>query len=280
MTEWNVVTDDITIAKGLGEFLAHSVPGEWTESRRGTRVSYVLACADEEWESLAWPLARAMAQYLLMYGERSWLQDMVGRRYPVLDIREQRRVVRAVLPLLHTGQERDLTRLDVATTSIYSFLRSNSTLVVEGVRTFLLQEIRREFEDAIDQAVDARLMEQEYEEFIHVLRQLVMAAKTRHEWIHVWFVMDRFYFEDAAGRRIGDDLLQDMTGAVDNDGSGLDDVLISALVTLAPLRITIHQGHIAQEGRDTLVKVFDGRVIFCRGCVRCHSALDRDRRSF
>ncbi|PSR22147.1 MAG: hypothetical protein C7B45_07945 [Sulfobacillus acidophilus] len=280
MTQCNVVTDDISIAKGLGEFLAQSVPGEWKESRLGTHVSCRLASVDEDWESLAWPLARALARYLLIDSERAWLHSIVGRRYPVFDHREQQRIVRAVLPLLHTSQERDATRLDLATAAIYRFLGSHSTLVLEGIRTFLLQDIRREFEDAIDQAVDAHLMEKEYEEFVQLLRQLVTAAKTRHDWIHVWFRFERFHFEDTTGQRIGDDLLEDMMDEVGNDGTGVDDILISALVTLAPVRITIHQGHLSREGRTTLIKVFDGRVIFCGGCARCHAALDRDRRSF
>lgn len=123
-------------------------------------------------------------------------------------------------------------------------------------------------------------MEQEYEEFIALLRQLVLVAKSHYDWIHVRFAGDSFFLEDIAGTRIGDELLCDMMDNGD-EGAGLDDVLISTLVTLAPRRITIHQGRLAQDGRDTLIKVFDGRVLFCRGCARCHAAqLDRDRRSF
>nr|WP_243239454.1 putative sporulation protein YtxC [Sulfobacillus harzensis] len=226
-------------------------------------------------------MARALAQYLLIYHERDWLDELLARRYHSFDPDEHRQIVKDVLSLLHSDREQDVGRLDLAATLIFSYLESSSTVVVEGIRTFLLPDIRVEFEEAIDHAVDIFLMEQEYQEFVRLLRQLVQVAGHSKEWIHVRFRDNRFFFEDGSGTRIGEDLVTDMLEGVDHEEGALDDVLISALVTLAPARITIHRGQLHAEGRETLKQVFEGNVLFCHGCARCYSReIDTDRRSF
>ncbi|MCL5117086.1 MAG: putative sporulation protein YtxC [Firmicutes bacterium] len=281
MTQWVVMTDHAAMSRGLGEYLARSIPGEWTESRQGQHWAYTLANEQEGHADLAWPMARALAQYLLIYHERNWLDELLDRRYHTFEPQEQQKILDDVLHLLHTDRDQDLGRLDLATTLIYSYLESHPTLVIEGIRTFLLPEIRAEFEEAIDQAVDIFLLEQEYQEFVRLLKQLVAVAGNDHDWIHVRFTRDRFYFEDASGNRLADDLINDMLMGVETQSGAIDDVLISALVTLAPARITIHRGRLHPEGRETLVQVFDGKVLFCHGCARCYSPqVDTDWRSF
>lgn len=275
------MSDDATLSNGLGEFLARGVPGEWRESRQGSHLECTLSHDDGDGETRGWPMARALAQYLLVYHERAWLNDLLAGRYRTFDNDETRRILDHVLRILHTDRDQDLERLDMATTAIFNYLASQTAVVVEGVRTFLLGDIRTEFQEAIDQAVDVHLMEQEYQEFVHLLRRLVHVAGPRQDWIHVRFLDNRFFFEDPQGTRLGDELIADMADGVDISLGGLDDVLISALVTLAPSRITVHQGQMTDEARDTLKDVFDGQVLFCHGCGRCYtSQVDRDRRSF
>ncbi len=281
VTQWVVMTDHAAMSDGLGEFLARSIPGEWTESRRGAHLECAFHSDGEAPENVAWPLARALAQYLVVYHERDWLDELLRHRYHTFDPGEQRQILDDVVHMLHADRDQDQGRLDLATTLIFNYLKTAPELVIEGIRTFLMGDIRTEYEEAIDQAVDIYLMEQEYQEFVRLLRQLVDVAGTQHDWIHVRYTADRFHFEDPAGHRLADSLIDDMLEGVDRQLGGLDDVLISALVTLAPSRITIHRGEIGREGRETLVQVFDGRVLFCHGCARCYTTqVDSDWRTF
>ncbi len=281
VAQWIVSTNHPVMAEGLGEFLARTIPGQWTESRQGQHVAYTLEGEEDDELRLAWPISRALAQFLLIYHERNWLDEMLARRYHTFDDEEHREIVQDVLKLLHTDREQDVGRLDLASTLIFSYLESNPAVVVEGIRTFLLPEIRLEYEEAIDQAVDIFLMEQEYQEFVRLLRQLVKVAGHSMDWIHVRFDGNQFYFEDPSGTRMGDDLVADMLEGVDPEEGALDDVLISALVTMAPRRITVHRGRLNREGRETLKQVFEGNVLFCHGCARCYSReIDTDWRSF
>ena len=279
--QWVILTDDVALAEGLGEFLARTVPGQWKEEQAGGQRQCVLESDGDERGERAWPLARSLARYLISYHGRAWLESLLSCRYKVFDTVERRQIVDYAIRLLHTDLDQDLERLDLATTIIFNYLATQPLLVAEGLRTFLLKDIRDEFVEALDHAVDAHLMEREYQEFVQLLRRMVNLAGSRQDWIHVHFSRNRFFFEDAAGVRLGDELVHEMLSDLDVDSEGLEEVLISALVTLAPIRITIHQGPLAAEGRETLLRVFDGRILFCRGCGRCyHAHIDSGGRSF
>lgn len=281
MDQWVVMSEDPALSNGLGEFLARSVPGEWTESRTGTHVEYALTEGSADTgESRAWPIARALAQFLLIYHERGWVEELVLRRYQVGDPGEKRRIVDHVLRLVHTAPETDKQRLDYATAAIFQFLVGSPIAVLEGVRLFLLGDIRSEIDAAVDEAVDVHLLEQEYQQFVALLKRLVSVNISRCDWVHVFFGDSACYFEDSAGERLADDLVKEMSEGIDFL-EGVDDLVISALVSLAPTHITVHQGHLSREGRDTLADVFDERVMFCGGCGRCYaSQVDTDWRSF
>ncbi len=221
-------------------------------------------------ESRAWPMARALAEYILGYHERTWITELLTRRYQIFEKGEQSDIVERALTILHAEPDDGRVRLDLATTMVLHYLLDHQAIVVEGIRTFLLKEIRAEFQAAIAAAVDAHLLDEEYQAFVQLLKRLVDLANTRQEWVHVRFAQRGLYFEDSGGRRLGDELIDDVLKETDDDLERLDEVLISALVTMAPARITIHRGHIGTQARETLVRVFDGRIVFCPGCGRCH----------
>lgn len=271
MTQWVVTTDHPTLSQGLGEFLAGRVPGQWTERKNGHLAEYALTATDLSRSDVGRTLAEALAEFLLVYHEHNWIAELLSGRYRVFEEREQRSILDQVVKIVHHDGSVDRARMSQAVRAIYGFLHSNAYVILEGIRTFLWPNIRLEMQEAIDQAIDAYLLEQEYQEFVMLLKQLVDVAGTQHEWIHVRFRGKQFYFEDSAGRQIADDLVDDMLIGVDEEYGRIDDVLISALVTLAPERITVHQGHLSREGRETLIQVFENKILFCGGCARCFS---------
>ncbi len=280
VAQWVVSSDDDALADGLSEFLARNVPGEWIERRQGHHLECSLIGNAVDDDTQTGPMAYTLTRYLLIYQERYWLECLLQSRYRTFDASECQEIVDGALRILHADPDQDADRLHVATTTVFHYLLSQSAVVLEGVRTFLLKDIRLELVEAIDRAVDGHLLNQEYQEFIHLLRRLVAVSRTCQEWVHVRFESGTFFFEDGFGKRLGEDLIADMLVGRDADETGVDEVLISALVTLAPHRITVHQGQITSEARKTLLEVFEGGVLFCWGCGRCRAQVDRDRRSF
>ncbi|MCY0877564.1 MAG: sporulation protein YtxC [Firmicutes bacterium] len=278
MSDWLVICRDNDFRKDLGEYLARSIPGEWEQRDYPNHAAYQLTVSEPIG---AWMLGQALAQYLVVYRAGAWLRLLLQRRYRLNDLAAEDFIVHRALDVLTKDPERVRDRLNWTSTVIFRHLQKDSCVVVDGVQWFLLHDVRREFEEALDEAFDAYLLDQEYQAFVEVLRQLVREASQRVDWIHVHFQQDRFFFETSSGDRIGDALIQDIWDHAETAREDLGDVLVSALVTLAPHRVTIHRGNLESAGRDILLAVFGGSVLFCRGCSRCYRMrVDTDLQSF
>lgn len=274
--EWIVAADPGAAAE-LGECLARTVWGEWSELIGTGIVSYTLVRRDEDRAAQVLPITRAIAGFLVGPHEMAWLQQLVRRHFR-FSADEQEAVIAKARGYLHGDREHDRDREELAVEVLHGFLMESDIVVLDGVKDFLVPEIRQEFEDALDRAADEFALDREYREFIGVLRQYVAGAKVRLNTVHVLGAGNRFRLEDERGRRIGDDILAGYANAKD-DGYP-DDALVHALVTLAPRQVVCHQGLVDRETIETLGAVFDGRVVRCSGCRRCRVALTDPRGTF
>lgn len=276
MAEWVLLTQQDDYVVGLGEFLARSVPGEWQVGTDGSLEWYAFRCTLDSQQSSAWLIAQAVADYLLNVADEPWLRQMLHRRYQRLSEVDEQTLIQGVVHDLHSDPEHNRDRVELAATLIVTFLEEHDVLVFDGVRTFLLPEIRQEFEETLDQAVDHFFIEQEYREFVGLLRAFVSNANGRWDLVHVWMDSHPFHFEDGEGQRVGEDIVSDLAMGAVQEGTQ-DDLLVSALITLAPRRVVVHRGRLQREALRTIQAVFEERVSFCRDCARCRRDLT-DRR--
>lgn len=267
--EWVVATDHVWL-DGLGEFLARAVSGEWREVVAPAVVGYVRPAEEEASDALR--IARAVSRFLLEVRLSTFLARRLHRRYRDFSLGlEGDRIIARALGILTADPERNRDRIDLATAELLSFLHDHDVLVLNGVSAFLWPEIVQELEEALDRAVDEYLIEQEYREFVALLRRLVTMAKESAGAVHIFHGESRFYVEDERGERLGEDLWRDMVAGLQLDEGTLGDLLVSLLVTLAPNRLTIHRDPPDDEAMRTLEAVFGSAVIVCRGCLRCQA---------
>lgn len=283
MAKWMVVADQED-ARELGEFLARSIPGEWHEERRDPAVRYALGSTidEENKPQVAWVMADALAAFLVDVHPLPWLKVLFGRRYRGFQPQDAETILSTAVRDLHLDDEHNRDRRELAATLLAGFLSENDVVVLDGVRTFLLPEIRQEFEDALDQAVDQFLLEEEYQEFVALLRQFVAQAPGRIPTIHICRDGANFHFEDDQGQRVGDEIVQELMEGIAAAEGTPDDIMVSALITLAPYAVVIHQyqERMEHEAMRTIEAVFEGRVTFCGGCRRCRRQLTDHRQTF
>ncbi|HBS58116.1 MAG TPA: putative sporulation protein YtxC, partial [Firmicutes bacterium] len=136
------------------------------------------------------------------------------------------------------------------------------------------KEYRLELLDAVDKAVDDFMMDREYKEFIRLLRYFVDVQEPRIEEVHVIVQANGlFRILDSSGKTINNQYLEGFV--VENAEIDLNygDLLISALITIAPQSVTLHGPNIKQASEviETIHSVFDGRVCICDGCELCNA---------
>lgn len=148
-------------------------------------------------------------------------------------------------------------------------------LVVEGFVTFRLRDYLEELEDAVDRAVDEFLMEREYREFIRLLKYFVEIQEPRIEHVHVLLRPGgSFKLVDDDGGAIKSESLEEFVVEMVESEVNYEDLLISALITLAPRRLTVHVSDRTgdREPLETIMGVFGDRAVLCEGCSSCCQA--------
>ncbi|MGE5560777.1 MAG: putative sporulation protein YtxC [Chloroflexota bacterium] len=153
------------------------------------------------------------------------------------------------------------------------YLENSNDVVLEGFITFRLREYLDELDRAVDRAVDDYLLEREYREFIRLLKYFVDAQEPKIDEVHV--VMsgkDSFKLVDSQLNTINDAHLEQFVAEMVENDINHDDLLISALITIAPRHIVLHcaPGTKGRESIQTITSVFAGRVAFCDGCRICN----------
>lgn len=150
---------------------------------------------------------------------------------------------------------------------IASYLQENIRLDVDGFVNFRLQDFIDHVGKAAGRILDDLLMEQENREFIGVLRHFVEQQEQPLEMVHVVMMSgNRFQIYDRSMQVVAKSV--DAAPGAADDEVRQEDLLISALVTLAPHQVTLH-GRCMAATYNTLTEVFPGALRRCTGCRYC-----------
>jgi len=150
---------------------------------------------------------------------------------------------------------------------LVSYLEDNNRLDVDGFVNFRMQDFIDHVEKAAGRILDDLLLEQENREFISILRQFVERQEQPLDMVHVVMMSgNRFQIYDRS-MQVVTKSVDAAPGAVD-DEVRQEDLLISALVTLAPRQVTLH-GKCMPATYNTLTEVFPGALHRCTGCRYC-----------
>lgn len=202
------------------------------------------------------PLSEVLATWIVeQYGSRL-MQQAIRRHYYYFNEGEQQEILRQAIALYQEspGVVHGLYRRVYE--AVDAYLAQDSTLLLPGFVTFRLGEVRRELETTVDEAVDAYIIQREYEEFVQLLRYFVELQPCKVPLVRVFAQEDGSY------------LLQDREGAAippEEDDDFLsefslqpDDWLLSRLITLSPRRLELYHGERIQnkEFLHTLLRVF------------------------
>ncbi len=218
-------------------------------------------------------LASIITDLLMNEIAKEMMRRIVRAKYHYLSKEELKQIVQnAYLFLSNLDEEGDigktLFRHNQILAEVNQYMESNSCFYLEGFLRFRLKDYFKELEISIEKAVENYLVEQEYNEFLRLLRYFVEIQEPRIDEVHV-MVKDkqRFCLFDEERQPINQDQLQGVLTELNNDVD-YEDLLLSTLITISPRSIVLHIVN-KTEIVETIVNVFRERVIICHGCDLC-----------
>lgn len=222
---------------------------------------------------LRYYLANIITDLLMNGVTKEYMNRLIKYKHHNINKNELKAIVQNAYSHLNNLHEegdisKTLLRHNQILTLVNEYLNSNSDLFLEGFLRFRLKNYFQELKESVERAVENYVVEQEYHEFIRLLRYFVEVQEPRIDEVHV-LIRDKqcFYMLDEEKKPINQEQLQGVLVEL-NQEIDYEDLLLSALITIAPRHIVLHI--ITRiEIIDTIINVFKDRVIFCEGCDLC-----------
>jgi putative sporulation protein YtxC len=251
-------------SKGRYTFLGCNIAEGELSFRNYERVKNTL-------KSLA---AQILSEYIVFREEKNLIRKIINHNYYYFNELEREAIYENALKLLDGGCMADFAcadRRDRILVKLREYFDIHHELVLDGFLSFRLKEYRGRLAEVVDKAVDEYMMDMEYKEFIRVLRYFVDVQEAQVDEVHIVLSDgDTFKIRDAHGRNIHNQYLD--TIMVRNEEINYEDLLISALITIAPQTVMMHFSAELDKTNpvvDTIQSVFAGRVKVCSGCSLC-----------
>ncbi|MDF2934983.1 MAG: sporulation protein YtxC [Paenibacillaceae bacterium] len=152
-------------------------------------------------------------------------------------------------------------------------LRPGSTLDLNGFFRFRLNRYGAELKEMLEYASDEYLMDQQYKEFISLLRYFVYVQDSKMPLAHIIHQGGHsFLLLDSEMQPIDTEKLDTSYKVefMDKDYN-LEDMIVSSLLTIAPERICIHTREPELPVIKTLTQIFENRTEICGLCRSCEA---------
>ncbi len=225
-------------------------------------------------------IANVVSDVILNNWEKALLLNIIKQNYYYFLPEEQQVIYHIALKHLnHGGDSSDdtfvnyLSRKSLILQKLLEYLYSNDRLIVEGFIKFRLKDYQQELYTAADKAVDDFMLEKEYKEFIKLLKYFVEIQEPRLDIVQV-LVQPTGCFQllDGNNKNVNSAYLDGFPLEAGDPDLNYEDLLISALITIAPTSIILHfpeKNGKSARALDTIKSVFGERVIYCYGCKLC-----------
>lgn len=220
-------------------------------------------------------LGKALAQFICECKEPEIIRGIIDQEYPFLKESDIVAIENEVLRQLDTSAweyARILfsNRREKLAKQISLFLLEYPSLCVEGFIHFRMKAYRRTLAKCVQDAVDDFLLDQEYQEFIQLLRYFISVQPSQISIAHVIYDHQgqvQLVQDDGTPIQL-DELDQSLLDILEHTFSD-EDFLVSSLLSLAPERVILHTRDPEENVVRTLMQIFEGRMFLCHGCSQC-----------
>lgn len=217
-------------------------------------------------------LANAVADTILNAWEKEYVRKLLGKKYKLM-AKECDSVLNKTVSRLNDkeGKAYKASRKSILVQQILLCLENNLIFDIEGFLRFRGKDYKEEIDKAVAYTVDEFILEREYLEFIELLKSFVDTQNPCLDTLHVGISQQgRFHLYDDLGNSVTERFLTDYHPEEKIQDISYDDLLVSALIMVAPRHIVLHiRNDKSESALQSIQEVFGDRVSFCTGCALC-----------
>jgi len=210
-----------------------------------------------------------LIEYILTEFEYSLIKNIIFSDYLYLSLSEKNHILNKAYGLITTNENEFLKTLIVLKRrflikqSILEILQETSEINVTGFINFRLTEYKKMLAELVEKVVKDYRVQKEYKEFIAMLKFFVDTQEKRSNKLYIIFEENgKYTILDELNRNITEECFEEFSETKEKNHLNNEDLLISALITLAPKKVFIHFNteNYNQKILNTIKQIFDKKV--------------------
>ncbi len=216
-------------------------------------------------------LASGLSHIIIDEYEKLLITRLVDENYMYLSSRDRNAIKNKVFAKL--GQEKGSSlpsgkgqRKSKVWAKLAEYLEREDEIIVEGFITFRLKEYLEELLFCVETTVESYLTEREYKEFLRLLRHFMSRQKSVPSVINLVREGNAYKVLDASLNPVQGEVGQFLAAPPKGIDLGIDDLIVSAIVTLAPTKLVWHGPTENSSCYDLLNDLMEDSLTVCPGC--------------
>lgn len=215
-------------------------------------------------------IADIITEFIITNYEITIIKEMIRSDYSYFTNSEKSLIANKTLELLNSDNA-DIVKILVILKRrflikqcILTFLSENSYIDLSGFIQFRLTEYKKLLSELIEKVISEFKVQNEYKEFIAMLKFFVDTQTNRLPKLHIIFEKDGEYtILNEHNKNITSDCFKDFINDQQNQSLSNEDLLISSLITLAPQKIIVHlkSQNYNKKILTTIEQIFVNKVV-------------------
>lgn len=216
-------------------------------------------------------ISEIITEFIICNYENNIIKKLVYSDYPYFSSNEKDNIINKTIDIIEPNDNNDLTktliilkRRFLIKQSILNFISENSYINLSGFIQFRLIEYKKLLSDLVEKVINDLKIQNEYNEFIAMLKFFVDTQKNRVSKLHIIFEENGEYtILNECNKNITTDCFKDFLNDSQNHSLSNEDLLISSLITLAPKKIIVHLAGNSYNKKilNTIEQIFTNKVV-------------------
>lgn len=218
-------------------------------------------------------LSEALTKTIIKFYEPSLLQKILNENYFYFFEFEKNEILNLSL---ENSKELDfIEKTESIYKACYSYIIENKSMILDGFVRFRLYNYIHLLDEIVNYSVNNYLIQREYIEFIHLLKEYISNTLSCCKLIHLIYSNGNVTLLDENNAIVSIDSNISNTKFISDISFSKNDYCLNTLLSLLPEQLVLHILSPQDEFIETVKLIFSDRLIICNSCELClnHSSI-------